>query len=145
MCISVLLFMYLTNIIMNSMSAGRELNRDEVCQAAIMRRVRFIYLVRHLTSPLVLEAALFVVFATVINLSISISSVIKNLSQLSYASEGFSYIWTATIHTKLAVQIVLGASVVLFLFMSRQVYRGLYRFVRNIKTPQVGTYGVEGV
>jgi hypothetical protein len=106
-----------------------ELTRDEECTTSIMRRVKVIYfwrnIISQLTTPLALEAVLFVVFVTVINLSISISHVYENMSQLSYFGEGVSYLYDATLHTRLSIQLVLGASLILAAFMGREVYRNI--------------------
>lgn len=107
-------------------------NNRERLHADVMRRVRYIYIMRLFCTPLVIEAALFAIFAVVICLTISIPSVVSNIAQLSYTTESISYIYKATIHTQLLVQVILGASIILGALILRNLYR-------NFRTERVQT------
>lgn len=102
---------------MNGMSTERQLRTD------IMRRVRVIYLLRYFASPLMLEAGLLVVFTTIVCLSVSVPNIIANVKQIDYMGESLFYIYSATLHTKHIVQIMLMASAISGVFIVREFYR----------------------
>ncbi|MBU6426890.1 hypothetical protein KGQ27_01480 [Patescibacteria group bacterium] len=70
----------------------------------VMRRVRFIYYMRMIFNPVVIEGTLFVGFATVLYFTVSIGDIIINTSNQQALFGYFSYLGQAFFHTRHIVQ-----------------------------------------
>lgn len=81
----------------------------------IMLGVYLLYLIRRLKSPFATEATLLVVFGLVLSVSVSVPSVISNMSQ---SGNFYRYLYIAYGHTNPMVQatlLLVGATLVLSL------------------------------
>lgn len=90
-----------------------------------MLRVKIIHFLRRFSSPLAIETILFMSFTTAISFMVSVKSVVHNISLLGSTTEGFGYVYHATLDTTLSVQLILCGTLLLGLIITRNFYRNL--------------------
>ncbi len=98
-------------------------NRDQELTDAVMRRVRFIYLLRSLYSPLALQTTILLSIGIGFTFSISIVDIARNISSLPRWTNSVSYLFSSVLHTELLNQLMLGASLVIVTLLAREVMR----------------------
>ena len=93
----------------------------------VLGRVRSIYYMRTIVRPFFINLGLFVVSIVAISSVISIPSVVVNMARSQSVSNYFSYLLDAFIHTGFSVQIMLAFSLVVAVFLIKDILRNISR------------------
>lgn len=101
---------------------------------AIMRRVRFVYLLRRLGRPLVVEAIMLVALFVTMPLFVSVGDVFANTKVAIGGGSLVPYVFGAVEHTKMSVQILLGLAAVCSLYLVVAVVLFMLRNARQGET-----------
>ncbi|MFA6459343.1 MAG: hypothetical protein WCV79_03035 [Candidatus Paceibacterota bacterium] len=107
------------------MNIWNSVNPDEELKRRVMFRVKLIFYFRRFSTPLAIEGLLFVAFTVLTLLSVSIRNIIHNISELEYVSDGFGYMYRATLHTTITVQISMFVTLVLAAVLAKNFYRNM--------------------
>lgn len=100
-------------------------HKDIQLQAAVMRRVRAIHLMRRFANPLFIEGAVCLALGAAFVSLVSVSNVFANMSRLPSVSQYLSYLEGAFMHTQFVVQAVLVLSIVALGALARDIVRNV--------------------
>jgi uncharacterized membrane protein YkgB len=76
---------------------------------------------RTVVRPLVIELGLFVASIVAVSFLVSVPNVVSNMVHSQAASQYFTYLFSAFLHTKIVVQIILILAAVLFGLSTREI------------------------
>lgn len=99
---------------------------DNQIQKRIMQRVRIIFFIRRLTSPLVLQSALFVASATTGYFLISLRDVYKNAPNPIHVKESFVFVTSAFLETEIIVQVAMVGIMTASMLLSSKGLKNIY-------------------
>jgi hypothetical protein len=93
----------------------------------IMRRVRYIYLLRKVFNPVALRAYSCAVLVLITATLVSMSNIFANVPAVTDMNAFYGYVSYAFMHTELIVQILTVGIVVITLYLLRDIARPIFQ------------------
>src|SRR4051812_18882917 len=99
--------------------------KDLQLKNEVLRRVRTVFYIRTVVRPLLVEMILFVGSIIAVCLLVSVPSILANLAHSTTVSHYFSYLVSAFVHTRIAVQILLTLGAAFLALLTKDIIKNL--------------------